>query len=741
MSASLTSKPLAGLLVGALVVGVLAVSAIGVGGAWLATVVGVASVWIASGALAGAYVAGAWGLGAGALRWMDDRTSAAWLAPAVGLGLMLGLSHGLGLVGAFEWFGAGGRRAVAGVPIVLGLVLLAFDFLRRRSGESGSVHPALLAAVPGLAVLIVAAASPPGWLWASEGLGYDTRSYHAQLPAEWLEMGRLWPLEHNVYSFLPGYMEGAFYHLAAIVGTHPASGSGVGLMAFQCLSAVVLVVAVVLVGRVCWVCARGSGGNEEGITTEGQRHRGGSEGKISGEEEEGRERRPFTPALSPRTGRGREEQEPRAGAWGSDMRGSGIATAVAGLVLATPWMVVTGSLAYNEPAVLALGAGAMLAVLAGPRSHVLRWVMAAFLVGSACGAKPTALFMVGPVVGALLLAMTPMRVLLKCGLAGAVVGFVTLMPWLVRNELAAGNPVFPQLASVFGQGHWTGEQHARWASGHRFDGSVVDRVRLLLLPDPGGPHLGGTSMRGLLHPHWGVLGVACVLAGVVGPIVRRNGVVIALAVGLGLQIVAWLGLTHLQSRFLAPVVLAGGPLVAVSLGRAGSKGMWLAVALAVVQGGWGVLAYSREGRGQPGLAIGPGVGIFTGQIDPAASPHGVVNFGLPEGAGRVLLVGDGAPLYYLAVPLYTTTWDAGILVDVMEATGGDAAAQAASLKDAGVRWLLIDEHELLRLRGSGWLHPALTARAVGELVVRGRPVADWPGPGGLGRIVIDLGPL
>lgn len=687
MSASggvnLTSKQLAGLLVGALVVGVLGVSAIGVGGVWLATVIGVASVWLASGALAGAYVAGAWGLGVAALRWMEDRASAAWLAPAVGLGIMLALSHGLGVLGAFEWFGTGGRRVVAGLPIGAGLVLLAMDLMKRRAGEGASVHPVALAAVPGLALLIVAAASPPGWLWASEGLGYDTRSYHAQLPAEWLAEGRLWPLEHNVYSYLPGYIETAFYHLAAIVGTHPAAGTGVGLLAFQCLSAVVMVLAVVLIGRVCWVVIR------------------------------------------------RELRE----------KAGGVVTAVAALVLATPWMLVTGSLAYNEPAVLALGAGAMLAVLSSTTSHTVRWVLAAFLVGSACGAKPTALFMVGPVVGAMLVATTPARAWAGCIGLGVVVGLVTLLPWLVRNEVAAGNPVFPQLASVFGEGHWTSEQHARWASGHVFGGSVVDRVRLLLLPDPSGPHLGGTSMRGLLHPHWGLMGVVCLGAAVVAPFVRRNAVVVALAMGLGLQIVAWLALTHVQSRFLVPVVLAGAPLIAVVLARLGGKGVWVAVVLAVVQGGWGVWAYSKEGLGKPGLMIAPGVVVSTGELDPKGSPQGMVNFGLPHGPGRVLLVGDSAPLYVVRGPMYATTWDAGLLVEVVEANPDDAAAQAVALKARGVRWLVIDEMELSRLRESGWLHESLTPQAVGELAAQGAPLGYWPGPGALGRILIDLGPL
>ncbi|MEO1278154.1 MAG: hypothetical protein AAFV77_04275 [Planctomycetota bacterium] len=676
------SRTRAALVIGSMLLGVLAVSAIGVGGAWVATVFALASTWLAAGALAGAYMAGAWGLGAAALRWMEDRAAAAWLAPAVGLGLMLAVSHGMGVLGAFEWFGTGGRRVVAGLPVGAGLVLLAADLLKRRSGEGVSLSPMVLAFVPAVAVLVVASASPPGWLWASEGFGYDTRSYHMQLPAEWLAMGRLAPLEHNVYSFLPGYVEAAFYHLLSLVGEHPAAGAGLGVLAGQCLSVLMAVLSAVLIARVCWVVIP-------------------------------------------------EEARNRLG---------GMFIALGALVLGTPWVIATGSLAYNEPAVLALGAGAMLVAMSQGGRVVPRWALAAFLVGSACGAKPTALFMLGPVVGALLLVGTPARELWKGLLVGVLVGTTTLLPWLVRNEIATGNPVFPQLAGVFGLGHWTPEQHARWASGHTFDGSALDRIRLLVLPDPGGPFLGGTSMRGLLHPQWGLLGVLCLLAAVAGPVLRRNVVVAALSIGFAAQLVAWLVLTHLQSRFLMPVVLTGVPLVAVSLVRLGSRGAWVAIAIAVAQCAWGVWTYASERDGRPGLAIAPGVGLFTGVLDPQASPQGVANSDPVRGNGDLLLIGDGAPLYFLSNPRYATTWDSGLLIDVVAAHPDQPAEQAAALRAEGVRWLVVDEMELSRLRASGWLDPALTPRAVGELAGQGTPAGYWGGPGALGRILIDLGP-
>ena len=248
-------------------------------------------------------------------------------------------------------------------------------------------------------------------------------------------------------------------------------------------------------------------------------------------------------------------------------------------------------------------------------------------------------------------------------------------------------------------------------------------------------------MRGLLHPQWGLLGGLCVLGAMAAIFVRRERVVVALAIGLLAQIVAWLALTHLQSRFLLPVVLVGVPLIAVVLARFGRVGVWVAAVLALAQGAWGVWLYAGERGGSPGLAIAPGVAIFTGEIDPEASPTGAVNFGLPDVPGRALLVGDGAPLYVLGDPLYTTTWDSGLLVAAIEAHPGDPTAQAAALRDAGVRWLVVDEMELSRLRESGWLHPALTPRAIGELAGQGAPVGYWAGPGALGRILIDLGPI
>src|SRR5205809_404472 len=48
---------------------------------------------------------------------------------------------------------------------------------------------------------------PPGLLWGDEPNGYDVLEYHLQVPREWYELGRIVPLQHNVFSFLPFNVE------------------------------------------------------------------------------------------------------------------------------------------------------------------------------------------------------------------------------------------------------------------------------------------------------------------------------------------------------------------------------------------------------------------------------------------------------------------------------------------------------------------------------------------------------
>ena len=39
---------------------------------------------------------------------------------------------------------------------------------------------------------------------------------------------------------------------------------------------------------------------------------------------------------------------------------------------------------------------------------------------------------------------------------------ITFSPWLIRNTIWCGNPVFPEATSIFGKAHWTDTQVERW---------------------------------------------------------------------------------------------------------------------------------------------------------------------------------------------------------------------------------------------------------------------------------------
>lgn len=664
------------------------------------------------------------------------------LQAGLGLSIQLTLSQVLGITGLLA--GTTGRI----ITITLagaGLILLAHQFRARARAPEPAAGPAprdrwarpLHLLIPGIgaAIMLVAACSPPGWLWDSEFGGYDALSYHLQLPQDWIIAGRIWPVEHNIYSYLPGYVESAFVHLASLSGAPArfvADGAGYGLLAgdgSRAMSCQLLSAGFALVAA--WLTAR------------------------------------WARAGLARLGFG-------------DAAASSGAFAAGMLVILTPWMQVTGSLAYNEPAVLAMLAAALIAAGDLSLSPARRTALAAWLIGIACCAKPTALIFGAPPV-ALLLALTiPPRDWWKLAAPGILAGVAALAPWLIRNGLAGGNPVFPALSSIFGTAHWTSEQAARFTAGHQFRGSILDALRFLILPDPADP--AGARHRGLMHPQWGLFLPILILSCIPTLILRRTRIAALILVGfLAMQLVAWLAATHIQSRFLMPMLIPGAGLVALALaplyehGRArlrdfsdarrdGSSprpsvgtqllifGLMFAPAPVWLQGALAWRNFSNQqrdldaaglpvGPGHPNGALVAGPGFFSGDALRAARQDlpadqwaaalraGPVLFlNLQPPGEPVLLVGDAAPFYY-SIPLrYSTTWDTNPLARAMREHPSDPGAWAASIFPAGHGLILVDFAELERLRRSGWLDPELMPERIAEWIrAEGRVVQDWPG--------------
>jgi hypothetical protein len=624
----------------------------------------------------GLWFLAAFGLGRVIRPWVHASPNAAALQLAAGVGLMLALAGTLGPLG---WMNAAVCWGVTAVGVALALEQ-AFRARRTPRERPEPAHGLWALAWIAGGVLLLAAASPPGCLWASEFGQYDSLSYHLQLPQEWLRDGDTMPAAHNIYSFLPGFVETAFLWLAHLTLAPVDSPEGHGLLAgagWRVWTTHLLPAGLTVLAA--WLVAR----TVRALTGEDRR---------------------CPPA------------EALAGA----------------AVLATPWVVVVGSISYNEAGVLALGAGAMLAAADTSLRPWVRGVLAGALVGAACGCKPTAIFLVAPAVGLVLLGRLPARDWARAVLPGMLAGAALLLPWMLRNAVASGNPVFPQARAVFGDGPWTAEQHDRYARAHRFDGSLADRLRTLAWTAPNTPPTAAPveRFRGAANPQWAALfpaGIAIGLAVVVALRTQR-GVAGLLLAGLATQLVGWLALTHLQSRFLLPCVLTLAPLV--GLGAAlGRVGLTAGVVAVFVQLGALLTAYFREHDGAPNarLALGPGVEtgrIWDDEVSPAIPTAWVHRF-VPEGR-TLALVGEATPLFYERRTIYSTTYDRSVLAEAVRTHPGDPAAWIEAFTNAGAGAVLVNLAELDRLRRSGWLDPALTPEAVDAFVRSlGPPAAVW----------------
>ncbi len=739
-----------------------------------AGVAGLLYMLILGGGLAGCYFAAGVGFGFPLARLLCGRARASpdgiasnntaddapWLALAIGPGLLLFFSHLIGILGLLSgpkgfWISWG----VCAVGIVLLLVRLVAAL--RNAPNIGPLPRASLLWIVPTALLLVAACNPTGALWSSEARGFDAMSYHLQLPQEWArasisngDAGRIWPLEHNVYSFLPSYFESGFTHLAAMTGAGaPASnitggparglisGDGHGAIGCQLLHVLFALASAMLTARVVHRVLREC----------------------------------FSQVVT--------------------ARASAEAGTIAGAVLlSVPWVLVTASLPYNELAVNAMLAGAMLAAITPALSPARRGVLVGLLCGVAVACKPTALFAAVPLAGLLMLIRLDSAApwvrsgWFKSLACAALAGVLMLAPFLVRNYAASMNPVFPAATNLFDRGHWTNkpDQVARFSAAHFEAGSLLDHAHLLFAQRGKGlPTTDGGTMqpRGVLHEQWSLFFPAGVAAAVVGLTSRATRRATLVMVAGSLAFLAWwLALSHCQSRFLLPLVVPLSICVGLALGRVLAAGgranlrsasaadsaseplnpqvPGLLVRLGI--GGWVVVAlflsahsarlFLGQNRFQtddgltmtvPNLLLPEGTSGRTGervrevltqvgQSDRAAimqqlGPEAFVNLVLGPGA-RVYLLGDSTPIFYSRPVVYHTTYDESPLGRAMRSAPGNPEQWTRVIRKSGIDHVLVNYSELARLNVSGWYDPDVTPPAVDAWLRQwGEVIHAWPG--------------
>jgi len=615
------------------------------------------------------------------------------LGTGLGVGLLCLLPLGLGLLGRLT---AGGWLLTYGAVLLASLAAHA-PAIARWVRENPTVQPdpparaywLLLVLVPFVALTLLVATAPPGTLWAEEGGGYDVLEYHLGVPKEYLQAGRIRLLAHNVYSNFPFNAE--MLYLTAFVLRGPVAGILPAQM-FNAQLALLTVIAAGAAGRWLVDCAA---------------------------------------APDP----------PDAGA----RRKAGIIAAV--LMGSCGWLVHLSGVAYAENAMLFFTTLSLAAairawggtLLGGPgtaageaaegssvsapgracRAGRGYSLLAGVFAGLACGCKYTAL----PLVAIPVLLGLALPLIRRPGsLVRTTVLFVggillTFGPWLFKNAVFCGNPVFPLAAERIGHkpGLWGPDLERRWVEGHRPPPHARDlsgRVRAVI---------SGV----ILEPRTGI--VAWLMAALAAGMAIRcrkparsgfPGLVARLAAIVGLQVLLWAALTHLAARFAVAVLPPLYLLAAAAAARPGARRRGLDGTAMIAAPAAAVLSLYSAGRAyyhHTRIALVDGsrekVAWF-GQVDwfltgqwPGSEHLGFINGELPPGA-RVLMVGDARPLYVQPSCGYCVVFSPNPLADAARRTT-EPAGLLKWLAEAGWTHVHVDWSEMARLRATYGFWPEI----------------------------------
>lgn len=519
-----------------------------------------------------------------------------------------------------------------------------------------------------LALFATAAASAPGWLWSSEFGGFDALSYHLELPKAWLLTAQpVGPVEGNVYSALPSFVEAAFVQVLQMRGSIVE-----GSVACQYWAACAAIATAFVVARLA--------------------HR---------------------------------------------MVGEGSGTIAFLLLLSLPWMIVTGTLAYNDVLPCLMFAAAWFVIEQQSDSdRTLRArdaITLALLAAVAVGAKPTAFLFVALPLLALVVMRCGVRTLRYAPLVLAI-ALLALSPWLIRNQLAYGNPLFPFAHTMLGSGPWTDEQFVIFARGHGSEEPLLSRASIVW--SQWLAH--GTGVAPAANepwfPQWGILPIAGLVG--LGYSARTSRAARAALVAIAIALLGWLLATHLKSRFLLPTAVPLALGVAMLVARIPRTAQpLLALSLVAPMIALAFFAYWREPArtvraspdveaeslrapaqfvGQTAFMTGELFAREVERVSPeqreqlaAAAPLAfIVNRALPASA-RILSVGLATP-FYLARPIeWNTVWDRGVLDRIADEQPDTPERWGARLRELGYTHVVVQPTMLLVWERSGWLNPRL----------------------------------
>ncbi len=366
----------------------------------------------------------------------------------------------------------------------------------------------------------------------------------------------------------------------------------------------------------------------------------------------------------------------------------------------TGWFLVLAcAVAYVEPFLVALTVLAILALVrgveAGP-AGTRRLIVAGLLVGFACGTKyPAVLFLAVPAVAYLafrsLVAPSSGKLVVARASVFAVAAVLAFSPWLLKNLLVTGNPVFPLLQGLFDGGGWGAAAQARWEQAHPLGISQAGRLlgqlgQVLFRTDHELPAL-------IFSP------AAFVFIPLLHFFRERRGLVLHLVGYVILCVLVWLLFTHRILRFLVPAAavataLSAGAVEALKRERLRTL---LRVAAALLMGmslfmAWPFLpkVWAAD-LSRPAEFFQPYLRIY---------PYPACTFAeaLPAGE-RMLSVGE-ARSFYFGPNVHTETVFDPKLLDALLADDPQPGELARRLKQRGFAYIFLNWWELSRLQAT-----------------------------------------
>lgn len=513
-------------------------------------------------------------------------------------------------------------------------------WLRRPAGWNWL----MLLIVPAVAIALTGASIMPGWLWKPlDPHPYDVLSYHLAVPRQWYEAGRITPLTCNVFSYFPFNVE--MWSLLVMHLNGGPLGAWESMYIVQYLSTICMVLTVLATGAIT--------------------------GQVLG-------RRHAAP----------------------------VAAVLAALV---PWLAMLGAVAYVENALLlylTLSVGWALAAWHVPNQAVRRMALAGVLAGLAAGVKYTAvpilLVALPPAwLAAVWLAkprpakgdangdsdclstqtIHPRTRILSAG-AFYLAAMLVFSPWLIRNAIWTGNPIFPLGLHLFGPGYFNPQQVERFIIAHRAPPEWQSVPRRLL------------AAWQEIATDWQfafVLLPAGAIALLLGAF-RRQRVALFLLLLLLIQLAVWITATHLKSRFFVPAI----PLAVVGLGAVVyDRRAAIGAGLAVICTGIGLACLLPCFLGFLPLVR---QGLFQLHDLSALDPPELKN--VENGPYRLALIGDAQPFLH-RVPMnrtdYRCVFDVAIGPQSNLIDGWLGKSVVELRKD---HYVLISVSELRRLAGT-----------------------------------------